>query len=91
MIAHYGYTDGSGEYYIIIDTDRCDGCGECVTACPHSVFEIAADDYDKAVARVKEGLSKTISYICPGYYRKCHTEKTNCHEVCLREAIDHTW
>ncbi len=31
---HYGYTDGTGEYFIAIDTGRCDGCGECVSACP---------------------------------------------------------
>ena len=24
-IANYGYTDGSGDYYIIVDTDKCDG------------------------------------------------------------------
>jgi hypothetical protein len=23
MIANYGYKDGSGEYYISIDTDKC--------------------------------------------------------------------
>ncbi len=53
MIAHYGYADASGEYYIVIDTDKCDGCEECVKVCPEGVFEIALDDYDKAVACVK--------------------------------------
>jgi ferredoxin len=46
MRAHYGYADGSGEYYIIIDTDRCDGCGACASACPKDIFEIITDDYD---------------------------------------------
>ena len=91
MIANYGYSDGTGEYYIIIDTDKCDGCGECVTACPEGIFEIAPDDYDKMVAQVKEELLKTLSYVCPGYYRKCHAETVNCHQVCQKEAIDHTW
>ena len=27
MIVHYGYADGSGGYYLIVDTDECDGCG----------------------------------------------------------------
>jgi hypothetical protein len=27
MIANYGYKDGSGEFFISIDTDCCDGCG----------------------------------------------------------------
>ena len=91
MIAHYGYTNGSGEYYIIIDTDKCDGCGECVTACPKGIFEIALDDYDKAVAQVKKELIKILGYTCPGYYRKCSLEEINCHQSCHKEAIDHTW
>ena len=31
MIANYGYKDGSGDWFISIDTDRCNGCGKC---CP---------------------------------------------------------
>ena len=46
MIANYGYKDGSGEYFIAIDTDRCDGCGECAPACPAGVLEIILNDYD---------------------------------------------
>ncbi len=91
MIAHYGYTDGSGEYYIIIDTDKCDGCGECIKACLKGVFEIALDDYDRAVARVKEDVLKSISYVCLGYHRKCANEKDNCHKACSQDAISHTW
>jgi hypothetical protein len=30
LIANYGYKDGSGEYFITLDTDKCDGCGKCV-------------------------------------------------------------
>lgn len=91
MITHYGYADGSGEYYIIIDTDRCDGCGECVKVCPNGVFEIALDDYDKAVAHVKEGITKSIHYICPGYHHKCADQENNCHKACSQDAISHTW
>jgi NAD-dependent dihydropyrimidine dehydrogenase PreA subunit len=91
MIAHYGYADGSGEYYIIIDTDRCDGCEECVKVCPQGVFEVALDDYDKAVARVKEDVVKSIHYVCLGYHRRCANEENNCHAVCSQDAISHTW
>ena len=44
MIANYGYKDGSGEYYISIDTDKCIGCTAgraCLNACPKQMFEIA--------------------------------------------------
>jgi NAD-dependent dihydropyrimidine dehydrogenase PreA subunit len=34
--AHYGYKDGSGDYFIIIDTDKCNGCGICEHECPVS-------------------------------------------------------
>ena len=91
MIAHYGYTDASGEYYIIIDTDKCDGCEECVRVCPRGVFEVALDDYDKAVARVKEDVVKSIRYVCPGYGGKCINEENNCHKACPYDAISHTW
>ena len=91
MISHYGYADASGEYYIIIDTDKCDGCEECVRVCPRGVFEVALDDYDKAVARVKDGVVKSIHYVCLGYHSKCGNEENNCHNACPQDAISHTW
>ena len=91
MIAHYGYADGSGEYYIIIDTDKCDGCEECVRVCPQGVLEVALDDYDKAVARVKDEVTKSIHFVCWGYNRRCANEESNCHAVCSKDAISHTW
>ena len=27
MLANYGYKDASGDFFITIDTDKCDGCG----------------------------------------------------------------
>ena len=46
MIANYGYMDGSGQYFIKIDSDKCDGCGDCVTACPAGVLEVGEDEND---------------------------------------------
>ena len=25
---------------IVVDHDKCDGCGECVSVCPNDVFEL---------------------------------------------------
>ena len=52
MIANYGYKDGSGEYYISIDTDKCIDCPvgrACLTGCPKGMFETMTDDYDDEV------------------------------------------
>ena len=86
VIANYGYQDGSGEYYITIDTDMCNGCGECVEICPKDIFEMVEDDYGKTVPVAKPELSNQIGYVCEasacGY---------KCREVCPEDAIKHSW
>ena len=66
MIANYGYKDGSGEYFIAIDTDLCDGCGDCVPACPGSVYEVGEDENDPLnddeVASVTDEQSRKLKY-----------------------------
>ena len=91
MEANYGYSDGSGDYFIVIDTDKCDGCGACVSACPEKVFEIAPDDYDKTVARVRDEMVGRISYVCPGFNGCSSSREVNCRSVCQPGAINHTW
>ena len=44
MLANYGYKDASGDFFITIDTDKCDGCGDCVSACPVDVFWVMDED-----------------------------------------------
>ncbi len=46
MIANFGYKDGSGDFFISIDTDKCDGCGDCVPVCPEHVFEVTENEFD---------------------------------------------
>jgi ferredoxin len=91
MRANYGYADASGEYYITVDTDRCDGCGECVRACPHGVLAIELDDEDLPKAVVKPELRRSLADLCPGFDRKCGQRQPNCHSVCRPEALRHSW
>ncbi len=90
-IANYGYTDGSGDYYIIVDTDKCDGCGKCVEACPQDVLEIITDDYDDLVVTVKEEHSKNLKYVCAPCKPVSGPANLKCKLACPTDAITHSW
>jgi ferredoxin len=68
MLANWGYQDGSGAYFITIDTDKCNGCGKCVQPCPQGVFEVGEDPADplreEPVAFVKESIRKKLRFSC---------------------------
>ncbi len=87
----YGYSDGTGNYFITIDTGRCDGCGECVPACPHGIIEVAADEGGQLKTRVKEEARKKLALLCPGHRECVGKLGVNCHRACTRDAISHTW
>ena len=86
VIANYGYQDGSGQFFIIIDTDKCNGCGKCAEACPSHLLEMIEDDYEQTVASVKKELTHQMSFLCLasdcGY---------KCQRVCTEDAISHSW
>ncbi|MDY6918083.1 MAG: acyl-CoA dehydratase activase [Chloroflexota bacterium] len=86
----YGYSDGTGEYFVTIDNGRCDGCGECVAACPHGVLEMAEDGSGGLKARVKDEVRKRLALVCPGF-ESCGRNEVNCHSACHQDAIGHTW
>ncbi len=87
----YGYNDGTGDYFITIDLEKCDGCGECVSACPASIFEVVHEDSRQSKARVAEEARKRLSILCPGY-DLCHrTHDNNCQVACQKGAISLSW
>ena len=95
MIANYGYQDGSGDFFITIDTDKCDGCGDCVTACPAQVFETGEDPDDpfreEPVAMVCEAQRKKLKYACGSCKPVGDRPELPCVKVCGPGAIDHSW
>ncbi len=94
MLAHYGFKDGSGDWFLVIDTDKCDGCGKCVTACPANVLQVGEDEYDpfreEPVAGVRPGERKKLRYSCapcrPGYGES----PPPCVAACETAAIAHS-
>ncbi len=94
MRAHYGYKDGSGDYFIIIDTDKCNGCGECVKVCPHGVLEIIEDEFnieDGLMAAVTDEHRKKIKYSCGPCKPVGGKRKPPCMLACKPMAITHSW
>ncbi len=92
MIMHYGYCDGSGEYYIVVDSDKCNGCHKCVEKCPQKALEIVTefiDLEDKNVPAVTESHRKKIRYTCASC--KPETNTTPCVLACPDKAIRCVW
>ena len=92
IITYYGYSDGSGEYYVVIDSSKCTGCGKCLEKCPQSALEIVTqfiDLEDKTVVAINEKIRKKIKYTCS----KCLFEGkiAPCSKVCEENAISTIW
>ena len=96
MLASYGYKDGSGSFFITIDTDKCDGCGDCVTACPNGVFEVVDEDpndplREEPVAIVADDKKKKLKYECSPCKPSSNPPPLPCVEACKSKAIRHSW
>ena len=97
MLANYGYNDGSGDYFITIDTEKCDGCGDCLPACPAAMFQLSENEFDieaeNEIAVISKDFSKKIKYACgpckpsSGY----ETSSLPCIIACKPAAIAHSW
>lgn len=93
MIAHYGYKDGSGDYFAVIDTARCATCkdGPCVPACPMGALERQTDDYDDVVCAVKESFRNKLKYTCAPCKPIASASPPPCIAACRPGAIRQTW
>jgi len=92
MQAHYGYEDGSGRYTITVDTELCNGCEDCIPACPAGVLEMVEEDPidERTVAAVAPAHRKQIKYSCApckptGY------ASLPCVAACEPGALAHSW
>ncbi|MFQ5898471.1 MAG: acyl-CoA dehydratase activase [Candidatus Methylomirabilia bacterium] len=91
-VFHYGYSDGTGEYFISVDGARCDGCGRCQEACPAGVFEVARDDDGRLVARVRDSAVRRISYLCAACRPSRGERDLRCVTACGgKGALAHSW
>lgn len=95
MLANYGYKDGSGEYFIAIDSEKCTGCGACVPACPAHVFAVVADPFDplaeREIAVVTEEHRKKLKYSCAPCKPARDRPPLPCVAACEPRAITHSW
>ncbi len=94
MMAYFGYQDGSGSYYIKINTKHCLQCKTkaCVAACPRSLIETAVNDFGGEAVQIKESKKRLLQAECD------HCKLANpsndslpCHQACPFNAIEHTW
>lgn len=96
MLANYGYKDASGDFFITIDTDKCDGCGDCVSACPAQVFEVVDEDphdpmRDEPVAMVADEKKNKLKYECNPCKPSANQPPLPCVSACPAAAILHSW
>jgi len=97
MLANYGYKDGSGDFFITIDTDKCTGCGDCIKVCPAKVLEMITDESDPfreiPVVAVTDQHRKKIKYSCAPCKGAGHKSALDlpCVKVCASGAIAHSW
>ena len=55
------------------------------------IFEIGHEGNGKQPVRVKESLRKRLAIVCPGFKVCGQKSAANCHSVCKKEAIGHSW
>ncbi|GAB4287338.1 MAG: hypothetical protein Kow0092_40390 [Deferrisomatales bacterium] len=93
MIAHYGYRDAEGEYYITIDTGRCARCESkaCIPACPRALFLEEEDPYGDVVVALDEGKRRQLKYECMPCKPGPDRPPLPCVAACPHGALTHSW
>ena len=89
MILRFGYADASGEFYITLDSEKCDGCGLCAEVCPKGVFFLAPNPFDPQeevpLALVYEDSRNRLRYLCID----CKGSPKPCVASCPNGALAH--
>jgi ferredoxin len=93
MLANYGYKDGSGEYFIAIETDACAECADkpCIEACAAGLLEVIEDDYDDEIVAVKEEFRHKLKNACAPCKPVSDRPPLACAEACPHDTIEHSW
>ena len=93
MIAHYGYQDAEGEFYITVDTDRCSRCATrpCIEACPRSLFVAEEDPYGELAVAVDAAKRRRLKYECGGCKPVQDRPPLPCVAACPFDALTHSW
>ncbi len=91
ILANYGYEDGSGHYYIRIDTGKCAECAAkgCIEACPEKLFVTELDDFDDEVVVIREDGRNTLQTSCALCKSEGKTEL--CVASCGKDTIGFSW
>ena len=81
----YDYLDG------MVAGSTCDGCGECVFACPSGIFEIVGQNGLEPKAIVREVARKRLSTLCLGRDLCKGKIQANCMVSCPNAALSLSW